>query len=392
MNLRAFLALVVLLGNFVNAAQPGFSADISVPVEFNVVKVVVGAIVDPNKFQFGASSEIKRETAEVMKLRPDLELKFGESSYLKQMRYSQVHVSISGDGLRKAYIFTPNSLVNKQLPIVIFQHGWMGMNPRSFGALIDMLVRRGTVVIYPVYQNGQATSPQDVTNIAGEASLEAIKVLNMRFPGLADTNRTVYFGYSMGAAISMNLALAAEKIGLPSPKAMLLISPGDAEHVAKGVAGKSIYGSVENLPINIPVILISGIEDTEIGVPTARKLAERLCRLKYKALVLLPPDKQGDQKVFAGHGSPGAPDSRYDFGPKKSPPAILPIKYGFEKSSSLNQIDFFGYWRFAIELLDYGNGKPLPAYIFGNNSDNRYLGSWSDGTPLAPAIIEPICQ
>ena len=63
----------------------------------------------------------------------------------------------------------------------------------------------------------------------------------------------LYYGYSMGAAISLNLALDPAGRGLPAPRALMLVAPGDAYHVVHGDEGRSIIGPVEQLPADLPV-------------------------------------------------------------------------------------------------------------------------------------------
>lgn len=337
----------------------------------------------------------------------DLDRRYSPESYQAQMRYRQVGVMTVGEGVHRAYVFFPSGKPGKNgaqpyplfadgkqgrgLPLILFHHGWLGMNPKNFGSLIDLLVRRGAVLIYPLYQDGDRTSPQDVTRIAAEADQAALAAVKSRMKGLVDETRTFYFGFSMGAAISVNIALAPDFHGLPAPKAMLLAAPGNAEHVVKGEEARSIYGRVEELPADLPTVIITGLADTSIGVPTARMLAGRMCHLKHRSLIMLPSDSDGGSKVQAGHGSPGAPDTRYDFDPKNEAPSQLPSRDGFELSISLNQLDFHGYWRYATSLMDYVAGQPLNTSLFAASAENRYLGLWPSGKAFATAHIENPC-
>ncbi|MET3131528.1 dienelactone hydrolase [Oxalobacteraceae bacterium GrIS 1.11] len=313
-------------------------------------------------------------------------------AYLAQRSHQGVDVFAVGAGPERAYVFTPAQPSPQGAPLVFFHHGWLGMNPLNFGGLIDLLVRRGAVVVYPVYQDGDHTSPQAVTKLAQDADLAALRALRSRYPGMADEGKTMYIGYSMGAAISLNLALAPAL--LPAPRALLLMAPGDAYHVAHGADGKSIYGDVESLPASLPTVLVSGLADTSIGVPTARKLAARLCHLQHRNLILFPSDTDGERTIVAGHGSPGAPDQRYNFPYPRTPLAdgahIAP-RSDFEPSGSLNLLDFYGYWRLATRLLDYVDGQALPADIFGASEANGYLGKWPSGKEYAKAQIENPC-
>ncbi len=315
-------------------------------------------------------------------------------TYLAQRQYGVAMFAV-GSGAQRAYVFVPQQPAPRGAPVIFFHHGWLGMNPLNFGGLMDLLVRRGAVVIYPVYQDGNQTPPQAVTQLAAQADGTAWRALQERFPGLADPTKTLYYGFSMGAAISVNLALDPAEYGLPPPRALLLMAPGDAHHVAHGSQGASIYGEIEQLPADLPTVLVSGMADTSIGVPTARKLAARLCHLQRRSLILLPSDEDGDKVVTAGHGSPGAPDNRYDLpDPRKPVPELvaIPPRTDFEPSASLNLLDFYGYWRLATRLLDFAHGQGLPEEVFSDSAENRFLGLWPSGKAYAAAQFEDPCR
>jgi len=334
----------------------------------------------------------------------DMEAQFGPAALEQRHTHAAVDVITLGEGAQRVYVFLPaQPALQGEAPIVFLHHGWRGMNPLNFGALIDHLARSGQVVIYPVYQASAQTSPQVVTGNAAQADRLALEALAAR--GITpDPQRVLYFGYSMGAAISLNLALDPARHALPAPRALMLVAPGDACHVAHGEEARSIIGPVENLPEDLPIAILAGEADTSIGLPTARLLHQRLCAASDKedeaenapralSLMILPSAEHEGKKVNAGHGSPGAPDSRYDFAlTRHDIPARIPGRAGFEASASLNQLDFYGYWKVLDALIDHlasGNGA-LPDSVFGPGTpQQRYLGHWADGTPYPPAQIVP---
>lgn len=324
----------------------------------------------------------------------DLAARYGESAYLAKHKHKEVRVLTVGDGPQRAYVFIPAAPRPKKAPLVLFHHGWLGTSPKNFGALIDHLVKRGAVVIYPVYQDPPHTSPQDVTALAGNADRDALEAVEDAYPHLVERDKTLYFGYSMGAAISFNLALNPGKYDLPPPRALVLAAPGDAHHVAKGPDSASIIGKIEKLPADLPVALMTGASDTSIGLPTARALAPRLCRIKAdrRTLLIFPSDEHGDGHIKSGHGSPGAPDTRYDFADPRGPvPKSISAREGFEASTSLNTLDFYGYWKVVDGVFDWVTAGRYPREVFGHGAETRFLGLWPDGTPYKPALIEDPC-
>lgn len=327
---------------------------------------------------------------------PELAARYSPEAWQTRRIHSGVQVFSVGEGPARAYVFMPDASGLHGLPLVLFQHGWLGMNPKNFGGLIDLVVRRGAVLIYPVYQDGDQTAPQAVTRLAAQAAANALAETEKRYPRLIDRSRTLYWGFSMGSSISLNIALQPASFGLPAPRALLLLAPGDAHHVAKGERAQSIIGPVERLPADLPVVIATGAADTGIGVPTGRALAERLCHLpaSRRNLILFPSDSDGERRITAGHGSPGAPDSRYDFPDSRRPIAThIAGTREFEPSGSLNLLDYYGYWRLTMRLLDYVDGGEFPGELFSRNAaENRFLGYWPGGQPYREAEIEDPCS
>ena len=347
-------------------------------------------------FSLGASTS----TAQAGTLSPTEQSLLKQSSlsaWEARRQYRDIAVDTVGSGETRAYVFRPTARELNNLPLVLFLHGWKGTNPKNFGGLIDLLVRSGAVVIYPVYQaEGDKTSPQKITANAAQGVRAALDLLKQSHPQLIDPEKTLYWGFSMGASIATNFGVRHTELGVPAPRAMVLVAPGDAYHVVHGAESVPIVARLESLPPTLPVFLVSGAADTSIGVPTARAWAARLCHLprSHRALLLLPSHADGGQQISSAHGSPGAPDSRFDFpDATASIPGRIAGREGFEASGSLNVLDFYGYWRITMAMFDYVAGGPYPSALFTPGSpENRFLGVWPSGRPYASAVEEEPCK
>ncbi len=331
--------------------------------------------------------------------------------YEARQTHGAVEVMTLGEGMQRVYVFLPaQPAVQGRVPMVMFLHGWQAMNPKNYGALLDHLAREGEVVIYPVYQETDGTSPQIVAAVAADAERKALAALKER--GIEpDPQRVVDFGYSMGVAVSLKLTANAKAERLPMPRAMVFAAPGDAYHVAKGAAARSIWPTQAQMktsfPKTLPVAIVTGEDDKSIGLPTGRKLAAELCdaiEADRRVLLVLPSDEHGGKKVNAGHASPGAPDTRYDFDlkvPAREIPKLIAGRAGFEESASLNQLDFYGYWRVLDAVIDSVAVRPfvVPVSVFGDARGVKgfvpmewYLGTWADGTPYKAGRTENACR
>lgn len=321
---------------------------------------------------------------------------FNPSAYKAAERHDGVRIEALGNGPDRSYIFTPTDESATGLPLVIFLHGWQGTNPKNFGALIDHLVRRGSVVIYPVYQRGANDAPQKITAIAKRSIEQTIEWLGQRHPGRVITDRALYFGFSMGATMAINLAARAPKNGMPSASMLLLSAPGDAHHVHRGPLGRSILvTSLDRLPASVPVVIMSGSEDSTIGVPTAIAYWNQICsQPRPKNLILWPPASHGKQNLRSTHGMPGAPDLRYDIEDIDAPfmPITLAGQAEFSESPSLNILDFHGQWKVVTAALDSLRDRKPPAHwLFSDSKVLRDLGRFEDGKAYPQAYLETAC-
>lgn len=318
---------------------------------------------------------------------------YSPQSYKAKETHGAVDIRVIGEKENRVFLFVPaEPALKEEAPIIFFHHGWQGMNPMNFGALIDHLVRSGHVVIYPVFQDSTHTNPLSIIHNAGQANQKALRHLAKEFQLTPKQGQILYYGFSIGSAISVNLALTASDYDLPPPNALILVAPGDVFHLEAGTNFTSFYTELATLPSQLPVVIMTG-EDDDIGLPTARKIYAQIKHIPrtQRILYTLPSSQHITSKVTAGHGSPGAPDSRYNFSPSRQRfPKRLQGQPTYEKSASLNQLDFFGYWKIIDGVLDgLKNNSQFPTIIFGKGyTQQRTLGTWDDGTPLNPMNIE----
>lgn len=66
--------------------------------------------------------------------------------------HAAVRKTLRGEEALQFWVFEPAEPHAAAAPVVVFTHGWGATNPRAYGAWIDHIVRRGNIVVYPVYQ------------------------------------------------------------------------------------------------------------------------------------------------------------------------------------------------------------------------------------------------
>jgi dienelactone hydrolase len=324
---------------------------------------------------------------------------FSPAQYKAKESKEPLTLLTEGQGASRTYIIYAEQDKSINRPLIIFLHGWEGMNPLSYAAMIDHFARRGAVVMYPVYQEDGKTPPQQVTENAGKSLKVALANFNKDHPDLIAPDKTIYYGFSMGASMALNFSTSYETYNLPAPKALLLAAPGDAHHVAKGKLAQSIVNSLDQIPANLPITMLTSVEDVYIGVPTAQKYWQTLCRGEFRSLILWPANKNPKQAFKSGHAGPWGEDDRYNLpniNDSKPTSRSIAFREHFQKSKTLNMLDFNSQWKIMTGYYDWLNVKTPkelpPKWLFDENGPIKNLGKFDDGTPYPDALIQTKCD
>lgn len=310
-----------------------------------------------------------------------------------------------GSGAEAVWIFEPESPKPKTAPVIVFLHGYTGVDSRVYGGWIEHLVRRGNTVVYPVYQD-TPVGQERYTRNALAGIKEAFRVLREEAghvrPDAAE--RWAIVGHSLGCPIGANVASMAEKAGLPKPLAFLACNGGDANSLFKFLPG--IMESPQHIP-DMLLLVVIGEDDKFVGDIVGRQIFDGSTAVKpeHKNLIHLHSDAPGQPALQADHFAPLAMNGALANGAKlgggeraataesgnaqrsrlsrvKERAENVP---GFGRSDAL---DFYGYWKWLDALTDaafYGKNRN---YALGDTSEQRFMGKWSNGTPVKPATVE----
>ncbi|RME06987.1 MAG: hypothetical protein D6812_00825, partial [Deltaproteobacteria bacterium] len=121
-------------------------------------------------------------------------------------------------------------------------------------------------------------------------------------------------------------------------------------------------------------------------------------------------DDHGSPPLIANHYSPAALDPAFDSGEKtmtgakgqllhrlrrrrkgQPPTAAQQPDLEDRENASVDALDFYGYWKLFDALCDaaFYQGKNRE-YALGNTSKQRFMGRWSDGTPVEELEVLPL--
>lgn len=288
------------------------------------------------------------------------------------------HKSVSkfeiGSGPQSYFLFEPAGPAPKKAPVVVFQHGWLAMNPGVYGAWIEHLVRSGHIVIYPRYMDVDTPVPDYLPNaLAG--IVDALGVLEMSPAHVKpDRSRFALVGHSTGGMLSVQVAALAKAHGLPEPKAVVAVTPGEVLRT-KGP-------NLSDVPAMTLLTVVAAEHDVVTGDGDARRIYREATSVppSRKKFVLYRTDLRGRPRLWADHLAPTAAHADFDTGDG-------PFRLFQMNGGAVNAIDREGFWKVADVTLDAGySGKTLDD-VMSRAAPFRRLGYWSDGRAVTPPLI-----
>jgi len=329
--------------------------------------------------------------------------------------HSGVSIGEHGTGDTQYWLYTPKGPVPDSAPVIVFLHGWGGMNPGVYGAWIKHLVRRGNIVIYPRYQESLRTSPALMTESAEQAIRRAFWQLASVGPVKPQRDRFALVGHSLGGTIAANIASEAQKVGLPQVRALMVVEPGDSKNseIAQRLGARipSILGDYSKTPRGTLLLCVVGEEDRAAGDVVARHIFDSATAVaeRDKGFVIVRSDYHGEPALIANHFAPLAPDRDFDSGEaalrerfrerafQRARPWMERAQQMVEEAEELapllrgggvDALDYFGFWKLFDGLTDaafYGTHRDC---ALGGGKEMRHMGRWSDAVPVAELAVE----
>lgn len=339
----------------------------------------------------------------------------GSSEY----SYAAVVKNVYGEGDKQYWIFEPaDPTPSTRLPLIVFNHGWGGTNPATYGAWIEHIVRRGNVVVFPIYQDPGKWryDTHKITANAIEAVQAAIRVLEQEPEKHAavDLSKFAVVGHSAGGNVTANMSGMAGAFHLPSPKAMMCVQPGKSwgktERMSIPLEGLS------TIPAEALLLVVVGDQDRIAGDQDAKNIYRGTPQIpaQNKDFIILHSDDHGTPGLSGDHFAPVAVDKKYssqaqDEKKDGAGGALRSrirqrlreriqgrVSAGRGKSVSLQQengsrsanaLDYYGLWKLFDGLCDaafYGKNRE---YALGNTPAQRFMGKWSDGVPVKELTV-----
>jgi len=305
-----------------------------------------------------------------------------------------VHASVSknryGKGGEEYWIFEPDSPKPRTAPLIVLLHGWGGMNPLYYGAWIDHLVKRGNIVVYPRYQANLLTPVTDFTPNTLAAIRDAVSRLQSE-PGHVrpDLNKFATVGHSVGGLLAASVAALADESRLPRVRVVMSVEPGITESPIN-----IPLADLKKIPADTLLLALAGDQDGLVRDTDAKRIYYESTRIPTgnKDFITLVSDTHGTPSLLASHRAPTALDKDYDSGEGftgassgaedrigNSPQIQRRVR---PETMMINALDYYGTWKLFDALCDAAFNNKNREYALGNTPQQRFMGLWSDGTPV----------
>ena len=225
-------------------------------------------------------------------------------------------------------------------------------------------MKKGNIVVFPVYQ-AAFTKPDEYTSNATRSVLSSLTVLKGRDHVTPDLNRFAIVGHSCGGMVASSIAAVAAVSGLPVPKALMSIDPGWVSTVP--------LEDLSKIPADTLLLTLVGDQDFTSGDRGAKKifLETPQIPLERKDFITMISDYHGSLPLIADHFAPASRASDVDLQSVAIPDAL----------------DYYCLWKLFDALIDAAFYGKNWEYALGDTPQQRFMGTWSDGTPVKEMIV-----
>lgn len=304
----------------------------------------------------------------------------GSSDYI----HNDVTHAYMGGGTHAYHVFEPDDPKPQTAPVVAFLHGYGVIHPRKYRAWINHIVRRGNIVVYPVYQTTLLTPSAAYTSGAVEALVDAYELLKSEGHVRPHPEHFAVVGHSIGGVLAANLAAAAESVGLPAPHAVMLANAGDVRGILLVFLFQSILDDVDYGAIPADALMLGVIGDQDYIVPGEAPIAifrnTPQIPLENKQILVLHSDDHGSPPLRASHTAAGSLTFSRTFASDR------PARERARRDTA-DAMDYYGYWKWFDALTDAAFYGLHREYALGGTIEQTYMGTWSDETPVRAAEV-----
>jgi acetyl esterase/lipase len=252
--------------------------------------------------------------------------------------------------------------LEEPFPLVIVLPGSGATDASAYLDWIEHLVRRGAVVIFHLYQ---ATVPGRTENWQAIQDDVRDGLETLEGEGVpVDLARVAVVGHSIGAEQAVIYAARAAAAELPVPTAVMSVALGRCP----SSEGPCLGVDLGAIPATTRILLVEEADDPDAaleGVPRIWAELEAV-PLENRDVVTLVTDMHGWPSLRAGH---------------------IQALAGHDAGFLPDAFDWYGTWKWLDALMGCAFAGEWCEVALGNTPEQRYMGEWSDGVPVAEAVV-----
>jgi dienelactone hydrolase len=275
-------------------------------------------------------------------------------------------VETLGIGPKGVNIYEPSGAAGRSLPVIVFLHGYYFYQiDEVYTDFIRHLVRKGYIVIYPFYQNVLTPGSRYTSNAAYGITTALTHIVSdpSRHAQPKYVNGAMQLGmigHSMGGIMVGNLAAKWSTYAIPRPLVLC------AMNIENG--NVDIEWTGRPFASDTRVLVIVGDQDTVIDPEDSESFWTNCSAIAAarKDWILLRSDDYGTVPLVADHRAPTNVDMNQD--------------------PCLNNLDYYGYWKWATALMNTTFLGTDGDYAFDGTFNQLFMGSWSDGHTVRFAV------
>jgi acetyl esterase/lipase len=178
-----------------------------------------------------------------------------------------------------------------------------------------------------------------------------------------DLTRVAVVGHSLGGPLVVDYAASAAAADLPVPTAVMSAVPG-----CQSAEGACLGADPSAIPATTRVLLVTEADDYD---PAGTAAVARI----WAGLEGVPLENRDVvQLVTDGHGRPTLA-------------AVHTQALADHGANPPNAFDWYGTWKWLDALMGCAFDGEWCAVALGNTSEQRFTGTWSDGVPVAEAVV-----
>lgn len=192
---------------------------------------------------------------------------------------TDLDITFTGVGAQGAWVLRREG--RRRDPVVLFLHGWTAVAPELYGPWLTHLVRKGSTVVYPVYQDAPFLAPAVAFDgvVAGVRSALREEKLPRR--------GWIVAGHSAGGAMSADYAVRAQALGLPPARGVFAAYPGRR---ARDIPLELPEADPAQIPRSTRLVALYGANDQVVGDTTAKRTIARAKADREQLVRVADPD------------------------------------------------------------------------------------------------------